>query len=295
MSYSFEMSNVKDSLTQLFRYVSETTGENAWKSDPVISDSAIGTSIKFQHPNAASKDVEAKSEPFSSVCINLLKPYAPQLSLEFAYDNKKAALRFSDMLQVWNKNTCNEFFAMVQKMDGFSLKLQVKTTYKKISSGKKQEDVFVAPACSVSFDDVVQNFKKVTDLCGNTEMVEGDKTVKSRVPYISICRDFSIDDLALENSPFDDAIIALHKFMLHESKILSEKDVKKSVKVQKKIGEKEKFYTILSNRADEQFYCRLTNAEFQRQADHFGVQVWNKESFEEKKYIRAALKLVSEI
>jgi hypothetical protein len=295
MSYRFEMSNVKDSLIQLFHYVSRTTDEKAWKSDPIISDSLVGSSIKFHHPSAASKDVEAKSEPFSSICIHLSKPYVPQLGFEFSYDNKKAALRFGDMLQDWNKNICNEFFTMIQKLDGFSFKLQVITTFKKISFGKKQEDIFVAPAGSVSFDNVVENFKKVTALCSSTEMMEDEKAIKSRVPGILICRDFSIDDLALENSPFDDATKTFHKIMLHESKILSEKDVQKAVKVQKKVGEKEKFYTILSNRADEQFYCRLTNEEFQRQPETFGIQVWNKESLEVKKYIRAALKLVSEI
>jgi hypothetical protein len=289
------MSDVKDSLTRLFRYVSETADENAWKSDPIISDTPIGTSIKFSHPSAVSKDLDAKSEPFSSICIHLSKPYGPQLSFEYSYDNKKAVLRFSDMLQGWNKNVCTEFFTMVQKLDGFSFKLQVRTTFKKSSLGKKQEDIFVAPACSVSFDEVVENFKKVTDLCSNTEMMEDDKAVKSRIPGIVICRDFSIDELALENTSFDDTIKTLHKLMLHDSKILLEKDAKKAVKVQKKVGEKEKFYTILSNRAGEQFYCRLTNAEFQNQAETFGVQVWNKESLEVKKYIRAALKLVSEI
>lgn len=289
------MSNVKDSLVQLFHYVSKTTNENAWKSDPVISDSPICTSVKFPHPNATSKDVNAKSEPFSSIWIQLSKPYAPQLSFEFSYDNKKAAKRFSDMLQEWNKNICYEFFTMMQKLDGFNFKLQVKTTFKKVSLGKKQEDIFVAPACSVSFADVVENFKKVTDLCSSAEMVEDDKAVKCRVPCILICRDFSIDDLSQEISSFDEVIKTLHKFMLHEPKILSEKDIKKSVKVQKNVGDKEKFNTILSNRADEQFYCHLTNAEFQRQPEHFGIQVWNMESLEMKKYIRAALKLVKEI
>jgi hypothetical protein len=289
------MSNVKDSLTQLFRYVSKTADENAWKSDPIISDSPIGTSIKFPHPSAASKDLEAKCEPFSSICINVLKPYAPQLSFEYSFDNKKAVLRFSNMLQVWNKNICDEFFKMLNKLDGFSFKLQVKTTFRKTSLGKKQEDIFVAPASSVSFDNVVESFKKVTDLCNSTEMLDGEKAVKSRVPGILICREFSIDDLALENSPFDDVIKIFHQFMLHEPKILSEKDAKKSVIVKKKVGEKEKFYTILSNRADEQFYCRLTNAEFERQSEFSVIQVWSKESLEMKKYIRAALKLVSEI
>ncbi|MBN1602932.1 MAG: hypothetical protein JW915_15090 [Chitinispirillaceae bacterium] len=295
MSYRFEMSNVKDSLTQLFRYVSETTDENAWKIDPIISDLPTGTSIKFPHPSATVKDLGAKCEPFSSICIHLSKPYVPQLSVDFSYDNKKAALRFSDMFQEWNKNICNDFFTMVQKLDGFSFKLQVKTTFKKKSSEKKQEDIFVAPACSVSCDDVIENFKKVTDLCSNTEMMEDDKAVKCRVPCILICRDFSIDDLALENSPFDEMIAILHKFMLLEPKILSEKDLKKTVKVQKKVSSKEKFNTILSNRADEQFYCRLTNAEFERQPENLGIQVWNQESYEMKKYIKAALKLVKEI
>jgi hypothetical protein len=285
------MSNVKDSLTHLFRYVSDTVDENAWKSDPVISDTPISTSIRFSHPSATCKDVEAKCEPFSSLCIHLSKPYVPQLSFEFSYDNKKAALRFSDILQDWNKNIRNEFFTMIQELDGFSFKLQVKTTYKRNSFGKKQEDIYVTPACSVCFDDVVANFKKVTDLCSSTEMLEDDKAVKSRVPVIIICRNFSIDDLAQEKSSFDAVIKTLHKLMLHEQKILSEKDAK----TQSKVGEKEKFCTILSNRADEQFYCRLTKAEFQRQRETSGIQVWKKDSFEMKKYIRAALKLVREI
>jgi hypothetical protein len=295
MSYRFEMSNVKDSLKQLFQDVSKIADEKAWKSDPVISDDSSGTSIKFPHPSATSKDVEAKREPFSSICVRLSKPYAPQLSFELSYDNKKAVLRFSDMLQGWNKNICNDFFTTVQKLDGFSFKMQVKTTFKKVSLGKKQDDIFVVPACSVRFEDVVENFKKVNALCSNTEMLEDGNAVKNRVPCIMICREFSIDDLALENSSFEDVIKTLHALMMHEPEIQLEKDAKKAVKVQRKIGEKEKFYTILSNRADEQFYCRLTNAEFQSQSDTFGIQVWNKESLEMKKYIRAALKLVSEI
>jgi len=295
MSYKFEMSNVTESLTQLYRYVSETVHENAWKSDPVISDSPMGTSIKFPHPNSAIKDVKAKSEPFSSICIHLSKPYVPQLNFEVAYDSKKAAARFSDMLQGWNKNICDEFFAMLLKLDDFSFKLQVTTIFKKTSLAKKHEHVFIAPATSVSYDDVVENFKKVIELCNSTDMVKDDKEVKSRVARISISRDFSIDDLSVENSPFDNMIKTLHKFMLLEPKILSEKDAKKPAKVQKKIGEKDKFYTILSNRAGEEFYCRLTNAEFQKKTEFFGIQVWNKESLEEKKYIRAALKLVSEL
>ncbi|HMA65403.1 MAG TPA: hypothetical protein VKO63_09400 [Chitinispirillaceae bacterium] len=217
------------------------------------------------------------------------------MSFEYSFDNKKAVLRFSNMLQVWNKNICDEFFKMLNKLDGFSFKLQVKTTFRKTSLGKKQEDIFVAPASSVSFDNVVESFKKATDLCNSTEMLDGEKAVKSRVPGILICREFSVNDLALENSPFDDVIKIFHQFMLHEPKILSEKDAKKSVIVKKKVGEKEKFYTILSNRADEQFYCRLTNAEFERQSEFSVIQVWSKESLEMKKYIRAALKLVSEI
>jgi hypothetical protein len=141
----------------------------------------------------------------------------------------------------------------------------------------------------------VENFKKVTDLCMSTEMVDDDKAVKSRAPGILICREYSLADLEQENSSFDADIKAIHSFMLLEPKILSEKDVKKSVKVQKKVGEDDKFFTILSNRADEQFYCRLTNAEFQRKPEHFGVQVWNKDTLVEKKYIRAALKLIKEI
>jgi hypothetical protein len=199
------------------------------------------------------------------------------------------------MLQDWNKNICNEFFALLQKLDGFTFKLQVKTTYVKKSLGLKIEDVFAVQASSIRYEDVVENFNKVTDLCGSTEMVDDDKSVKSRVPCILISREFPIDDLALENSPFDTVIKAIHTFMLLEPKILSEKDVKKNVKVQKKVGEGDKFYTILSNRANEQFYCQLTNAEFQRKPDHLGIQVWNKETFEEKKYIRAALKMVKEI
>jgi hypothetical protein len=180
---------------------------------------------------------------------------------------------------------------MIQELDGFSFKLQVKTTFKRNSLGKKQEDIYVTPAGSVCFDDVVANFKKVTDLCSSTEMLEDDKAVKSRVPCIIICRNFSIDDLAQEKSSFDAVIKTLHKLMLHEQKILSEKDAK----TQSKIGEKENFCTILSNRADEQFYCRLTKAEFQCQRETSGIQVWKKDSFEIKKYIRAALKLVREI
>lgn len=295
MSYRFEMSNVNDSLKQLFHDVSIIADEEAWKIDPVISDDLSGTSIRFPHPGATSKDIEAKSEPFSSFCVRLSKPDVPQLSFDLSFEHKKAVQRFGDLLQGWNKNICNEFFSMVQELDGFSFKLQVRTTYKKKSIEKKQEDIFVAPASSVSVEDVVENYKKVTDLCGSTEMFEGENAVKSRVPGIVICRDFSIDDLAMENSSFEVVIKTLHKLMLHEPKIQLEKDAKKAVKVQKKIGEKEKFYTIVSNRANEQFYCRLTNAEFQSQADMFGIQVWNKESLEMKKYIKAALKLVSEI
>ncbi|HEX2956371.1 MAG TPA: hypothetical protein VHO70_06060, partial [Chitinispirillaceae bacterium] len=162
-------------------------------------------------------------------------------------------------------------------------------------SGVKKEDVFVSPASSVRLEDVVENYKKVLDLCGNTEMVDGDKAVKSRVPVILICKDFSIDDLALENSPFDTAVKIIHAFMLLEPKILSEKEAKKAVKTPKKTSSDDKFYTILSNRADEQFYCRLTSAEFQRKPDSLGIQVLNIKTHEEKKYIRAALKLVREI
>jgi hypothetical protein len=122
--------------------------------------------------------------------------------------------------------------------------------------------------------------------------MEYDKAVKSRVPGIIICRDFSIDELALENSSFDDVIKTLHKLMLHEQKIMSEKDAKKIAKTKVKVGEKEKFCTILSNRADEQFYCRLQKAEFQNRQETFGIQVWKKDSLEMKKYIRAALKIV---
>jgi hypothetical protein len=279
----------------LFSHVAEIADEKAWKCDPIVSDSPTDTSIKFPHPSASSKELETKRESFSNICIRLLKPDAPQLGLEFSYDNKKAVLRFSDMLQDWNKNICGEFLVMIQNLDEFSFKLQVKTTYVKKSLGTKQEDVFVAPAASVRLNDIVENFKKVTDLCMSTEMVDDDKAVKSRAPGILICREYSLADLEQENSSFDADIKAIHSFMLLEPKILSEKDVKKSVKVQKKVGEDDKFFTILSNRADEQFYCRLTNAEFQRKPEHFGVQVWNKDTLVEKKYIRAALKLIKEI
>ncbi len=295
MSYRFEMSNVKDSLTHLFRYVSDTVDENAWKSDPVVSDTPTSTSIRFSHPSATSKDMEAKTEPFSSLCISVAKPYAPQLSFDFSYDNKKAALRFSDILQEWNKYIRDEFFSMIQELEGFSFKLQVKTTFKRNSLEKKQQDIYVVPASSVRYEDIVENFKKVTDLCSSTEMVEDDTAVKSRVPGIVICRNFSIDDLASETTSLEAAIKTFHKIMMLEPKILSEKDAKKAVKIQTKVGEKEKFCTILSNRADEQFYCRLTKTEFQNQRETYGVQVWKKENLEMKKYIRAALKLVSEI
>lgn len=289
------MSNVKDSLTQLFRYVSDVVDEKTWKGDPIITDSSNDVSITIPHPSTASKDGVTKSDPFSSICLYLSKPYVPQISLNFSYDNKKAALRFNDMLQEWNKNIYNEFFTLVNKLEGFSFKLQVKTTFKKTSSGIKREDIFAAPAGSVNYNDVIENFKKVTDLCNSSELMEDDKPVKSRVPAILICKEFSTDDLALDNSPFDNEIKIIHKIMLLEPKILSEKEVKKTGKSKKVVGEKDKFYTILANRADEQFYCRLTYAEFQRQPEHFGVQVWNKETLEMKKYIRAALKLVEEL
>lgn len=295
MSYRFEMSNVQDSLTHLFRHVSNIVDEDAWKSDPVISDSPTSTSVRFSHPSATNKDIEAKTEPFSSLSILVSKPYTPQLSFDLSYDNKKAALRFSDILQDWNKNIRDEYFSKIQELDGFSFKLQVRTTYKKNSLEKKIEDIYVIPTSSVSYEVVVENFKKVTDLCSSTEMVEDDRAVKSRVPGIVICRNFSIDDLASENSPLDAVIKTFHKLMLQETKIQSEKDAKKAVKIQSKVGEKEKFCTILSNRADEKFYCRLTKTEFQNQQETYGVQVWKMENLEMKKYIRAALKLVSEM
>jgi hypothetical protein len=294
MSYRFEMSNVKDSLTQLYHYVARIADENAWKSKPIILDSPMETLIKFPHPSGAVKDVKANSEPFSIIAIHLPKPHVPQLNIELAYDNKKSAARFCDMLQERNKNIGDEFFAMVHTLDGFSFKVQVKTTFKNVSSAK-YEDVFIAPASSVSIDDVIQNVEKVVDMCGSKGISEDDKVVKYRGTRISICRDFPIDDLALEQTWFDGAIKSFHEFMLSEPKISSEKDIEKSIKERKKIEGKTKFYTIISNRADKEFYCQLTKAEFERIPDNIGIQVWDTETFEEKKYIKGALKLVREI
>ncbi len=295
MSYKFDMSNVKDSLTYLYNYVSEMTGEKAWKCDPIISDSPTETSIKFPHPNATSKDLKGKSEPFSSLYIRLQKSDSSQLSIELTYDNKKAISRIGDMLQTWNRTTFDNYLGIVNKLDCFSFKMQVKTTYKKTTIASKYEDIFITPSNSVNFTDVVQNFEKATTLSSSTVAVEDGNAVKSKVPCIIICKDFSIDNLALEQSSFSDDVKALHELMLIEPKILSEKDLKKTTKMRKKDDEKDKFYTIVSNRVDQQFYCRLTNAEFQRKPEHFGIQVWNIETLEEKKYIRAALKLVKEI
>ena len=294
MSFKFEMSDVKDSLTKLYHYVAEIAGETAWKTDPIYSDSSIATRIKFPNPNAAAKDIKANSEPFSAIEINLLKPYTPRVGFEIAYTGKKGAARFSDLLHERNKNFREEFFAMVRKLDGFDVKLQVRTTFKN-NSFVKSDDVFVVPSGSADFDDVVQNYNKAVEASTIFDEPEEGKVVKFRGPCISICKSFSIEDLALENSPFDDAVKTLHDYMLTEPKILSEKDIEKTKKERKKVEGKNKFHTIISNRADTQFYCRLTKAEFDRVPENIGVLVWNVESCEEKKYIRGALKLVKEI
>jgi hypothetical protein len=294
MSFKFEMSDVKDSLTHLYTYVAEIADEKTWKTDPILSDSSIATRIRFPHPNAVAKDIKANSEPFSSIEINLQKPYAPQVFVELAYTSKKASARFCDILEDRNKVIRDEFFAMLRNLDGCTVKLQARTTFKN-NSFVKSEDIFVAPSDSVSLDDIVQNFKKVIDACSISEISEDGKVAKYKGPCISVGRDFSIDDLALQDSSFDKIIGSFRAFMLSEPKILSEKDIEKTKKERKKIEGKNKFHIILSNRADVQFYCRLTKPEFERIPDNIGVVVWNIESCEEKKYIRGALKLVSEI
>jgi len=294
MSYRFEMSNVKDSLTQLYYYIARLVGENAWKHDPVLSDLPLETWVRFSNPKSTVKDVKANTEPFSTIGIHLPKPYTPQLNVEFVCDNKKSTARFCDMLHERNKSICDAYFTMVNKLDGFTFKLQIKNTFKTLTA-PKYEDILIVPAGSVTLDAVVENVKTVVDTCESTRMLEDGKLPKYRGLSVSICREYSIDELTQDDSPFDGMIKLFHEFMLLEPKIISEKDVAKVVKDRKKIEGKIKFNTILSNRADKQFYSRLSKAEFERATEHTGVQLWDIESFEEKKYIRGALKLVSEL
>jgi hypothetical protein len=298
MPFKFEMSDVSDSLQKLYTYVAEIADEAGWKNEPLISDTPVGTSGRFFHPAATPKEVKANSEPYSNIVICLPKPYVPQFSFEFIYTGKKALVRFEDMLKTWNKKISDEFFTMATTLDGFTFKLQIQTTFKKISSAK-YEDVFVVPSTSLTFDDVVENLNNVRENCSSTEMAEAaaeeGKVIKKREPRVVLCRDFIMDDLTSENSAFDHAIKVLHDFMLTETKIVSEKDIEKLKRGRSKIEGKNKFKTILSNRADREFYCRLTKAELERLPEKIGVTIWDKESFEEKKYIRGALKLVREI
>lgn len=294
MSYRFEMSNVKDSFTQLYSYVARIVGESAWKNDPIILDQPLETWVKFSNPVATVKEVKANTEPFFTIGVHLAKPYAQQLNVVFVSDNKKSTARFRDMLHQRNRSVADDFFAMVQKMDGFSFKIQIKNSFKSLSV-PKYEDVLIVPANSVTIESVVESVKTVTETCESTRMLEEGKLPTYRGLSVSICKDFTMDEMALDESPFDRAITLMHEFMSAESKIVSDKDVAKTVKDRKKIEGKIKFNTIVSNRADKQFYSRLSKAEFERMTETYGVQVWDIESFEEKKYIRGALKVVSEL